>query len=97
MNVERSQSSGVVVSVFLARTTVLKVDYPWPGIAIHSQPLGTYRQSPASFLLECLVNSGVGHATQHCLAGLSIPLFVFRDGVGSAGSERPTVRGQQRG
>ena len=38
----------VLMPVLLARTTVLSVDYPWPGIAIHSQPLGTYRQSPVS-------------------------------------------------
>jgi hypothetical protein len=40
---------------------------------------------------------GVGHATQHRLAGLSLPLFLFGDrNVLSVGPERPAVRGQQR-
>jgi hypothetical protein len=67
---------------------------------LHSKPLNErlLTSITGSFLLEWLVNSGVGHATQHCLAGLSLPLLVFRDrDVGCVGSERPVVRGQQRG
>jgi hypothetical protein len=47
--------------------------------------------------VRVVVNSGVGHATQHYLVGLSLPFFVFGDRDVGVGSERPAVRGQQRG